>query len=192
MGNSILHKPIVCLDRDDTLNIDSGYIKDPQQIQLIPGVREALLKLFNAQYPLFLITNQSGIDRGLVTVDELRAVHQRLFELLFPVVFVGVYFCRHLPDAHCACRKPKPGLILDAMAFWKSQKGPSLAPGLPENPQCFMVGDRLIDTQAGKAAAAHCVLVPAGHKGIQIAQDPHADFIAHNLNEAVEWILHQK
>ena len=109
----------VFLDRDGTLNPDPGYISDPKDFNLYEGVGENLLRLKKAGYLLILITNQSGISRGLISEKQLEAVHAKLQKLLTEkgAKLDGIYYCPHHPNhpykgvSDCNCRKPKPEMI---------------------------------------------------------------------------------
>jgi len=135
-------KPALFLDRDGTLIVDTGYPRDPALVEVLPGAIEALREL-QRDYALVIISSQSGIGRGLITEAEARAVHDRVIELFARggVTFAGAYYCPHLPDAGCPCRKPAPGLLLDAAR----ELGLDLAPSV-------MIGDKVSDVEAGRAA----------------------------------------
>src|SRR6185503_7467990 len=110
----------VFLDRDGTIIEDPGYLHKPEQVKLLPGAAEAIRRLNAAGYLAVVVTNQSGIARGLYTVADYRAVEKRLGELLAAQgARIDVsYFCPHHPQAPepCACRKPRTKLFLDAQA----------------------------------------------------------------------------
>lgn len=130
------------LDRDGTLIIDVGYPRDPALVEPIPGAIEALREL-QRTYALVIISNQSGVARGLITEAEMNAVHARVVEIFAAggVTFSGAYYCPHATDAGCRCRKPAPGMILDASAEHGLDVGSSV-----------MIGDRQSDLDAGKNA----------------------------------------
>jgi D-glycero-D-manno-heptose 1,7-bisphosphate phosphatase len=136
------------LDRDGTLIVDVGYPHDPALVEPLPGAIEALRQLQSA-YKLVIISNQSGIARGKITEAEAAAVHDRVIEMFSAagVTFAGAYYCPHGPDAGCRCRKPAPGLLLDAAA----ELGLDLA-------QSIMIGDKPSDVEAGRAAGCGRVL----------------------------------
>ena len=140
------------LDRDGTLIVDTGYPRDPALVEPLPGAIDALRAL-QASWTLVIISNQSGIGRGLIAQHEADAVHARVVELFAAggVTFAGSYFCPHVPDAGCRCRKPAPGLILDAA----HDLGLDLAASV-------MIGDRASDLEAGRAAGCGRVLGYAG------------------------------
>jgi histidinol-phosphate phosphatase family protein len=137
----------VLLDRDGTLVVDVPYNGDPARVQPMPGARAALDRLRAAGVRLAVVSNQSGIARGLVTAGDVAAVNRRVEELLGPV---GPWVvCPHGPDDGCACRKPAPGLVLEAAARLGVDPG-----------RCAVVGDIGADVEAARAAGARGVLVP--------------------------------
>jgi D-glycero-D-manno-heptose 1,7-bisphosphate phosphatase len=131
----------VFLDRDETLNPDSGYINDPNLFHLYPWVTAELKRLKDAGFLLVIVSNQSGINRGLITRNQLTLIHAKLDTLLFQDAGIHIdhyAICPHTPDENCECRKPKPYLILDAAAAMNIDLSKS-----------FMVGDRSTDYEAG-------------------------------------------
>lgn len=108
----------IFLDRDDTIVKDSGYLHEPAKVTLMPHAAKGLAALTKAGWPLIIVTNQSGIARGMYGEKEYRAVMKRIGELLAPhgVKFLGDYFCPHHPDftGACYCRKPAAKLFRDA------------------------------------------------------------------------------
>ena len=137
--------PGLFLDRDGTLMEDPGYVSDPDQVRLIPGVVDALKRFRAANYALVVVTNQSGIGRGLYGWDDYEAVAARLAGLLAGegVVVDAVLACAHAPDENppCTWRKPAPGMIHEAAALLALDLKGSL-----------LVGDKLSDLQAAEAA----------------------------------------
>ena len=136
------------LDRDGTLVVDVPYNGDPALVQPLPGVREALDRVRAAGLLTAVVTNQSGIARGRLTAAQADAVDARVEELLGPLG--PVLRCPHGPDDGCPCRKPLPGLVLQAAAALGVR---------PE--ECGVVGDRLRDVLSAQAAGARGVLVPS-------------------------------
>src|SRR6478672_1868967 len=131
----------VFLDRDGTINEDPGYLSDHVLLKLLPGAREALIRLKNAGFKLIVISNQSGVGRGLIEPRAIPVINQRLNELLAPAVIDHFGLCFHRPEDFCGCRKPKPKLILEA----------ARAQGV-EVARSYMIGDRETDLEAGLAA----------------------------------------
>lgn len=135
-------RPALLLDRDGTLITDVGYPRDPARVEPLPGAFAALRTL-QASFTLVIISNQSGIGRGLITQNEARAVHDRVVDVFgrAGIQFAGAYYCPHAPEAGCPCRKPAPGLVLDAAR----DLGLDLA-------RSVMLGDKASDVAAGLAA----------------------------------------
>lgn len=140
----------VFLDRDGTVVHDAGYPRDPAQVRLLDGAAAALGRLRDHGFALVLVSNQSGIGRGLVTLREAEAVHAQVAALLEQagVRFDGAYYCPHAPDAGCACRKPAPGMLVRAA----TELNLDLA-------RSFMVGDRGSDMEAGRGAGCRTILL---------------------------------
>lgn len=146
--------PLVILDRDGVVNEDSdAYIKSPDEWVPIPGSLEAIARLNHAGYRVVIATNQSGVARGLFGMGELDAIHQKLHTALARLggQLDGIYFCPHGPDDGCACRKPRPGLLLEIAA----RHGIELT-GVPA------IGDSLRDLEAARAVGATPILVRTG------------------------------
>ena len=137
----------VLFDRDGTLVVDVPYNGDPELVQPVAGARAALDRLRTAGIPTALVSNQSGIARGLLTREQVDGVNARLAELVGPLG--PVFVCEHGPDEGCACRKPAPGMVLAAAAEL------GVAPA-----DCVLVGDIGADVGAATAAGARAVLVP--------------------------------
>jgi D-glycero-D-manno-heptose 1,7-bisphosphate phosphatase len=142
-------RPAVFLDRDGTLVEDVGYPRDPEAVRLLDGAPEALAALRRAGYALVVVSNQSGIGRGLVSREEADAVHDRfVLELRGRGVELDdVRYCPHAPEDGCTCRKPAAGLLLDSAR----ELGLDLS-------RSFMVGDKRADVEAGRAAGCRTVL----------------------------------
>jgi D-glycero-D-manno-heptose 1,7-bisphosphate phosphatase len=146
----------VILDRDGVLNREAhgaGYVLEPAQFLWLPGALEALATLRHAGVHLSVATNQSGIGRGLMSVAQLEAVHERMQTdaARSGAAIDAVLFCPHAPDDHCACRKPAPGLIHAAIA----RSGISASESL-------VVGDDQRDLEAASRAGVSAALVRTG------------------------------
>ena len=130
------------LDRDGTLIVDVGYPRDPDGVTLVEGAADALRAL-QRDFALVIISNQSGIGRGIIRDYEAAAVHERVIERFQAagVTFAGAYYCPHAPQDHCRCRKPAPGLIEDAVRELDLDLSRS-----------FMIGDKPSDLDAGRSA----------------------------------------
>ena len=143
-------RPAVFLDRDGTLIEDVGYPRDPETVRLLEGAVEALAALRRAGYALVVVSNQSGIGRGIVKQEQAEAVHERFVEELraHGVELDDVRYCPHTPEDACDCRKPAAGLLLASA----DELGIDLA-------RSFMVGDNPTDVDAGRAAGCRTVLL---------------------------------
>jgi HAD superfamily hydrolase (TIGR01662 family) len=137
----------VLFDQDGTLVEDVPYNGDPSLVRPVPGAREAVASLRANGIRVGVVTNQSGVARGLLTVGRVRGVHARVDELIGP--FDDFRFCPHAPDAGCACRKPAPGMVNEACAALGVR---------PAN--TVVIGDIGADVAAARAAGARAVLVP--------------------------------
>jgi HAD superfamily hydrolase (TIGR01662 family) len=164
----------VLLDRDGTLVADVPYNGDPRRVWPLEGVRAALDRLRGAGIPTAVVSNQSGVGRGLIRPEELEAVNGRIEELLGPLG--PMLWCPHVLGDRCGCRKPAPGLLLEA------------ARRLGVEPErCVMVGDIGSDMEAAGAAGAQGILVPTPRTlPAEIAAAP---AVAQTLGEAVDLIL---
>lgn len=165
----------VLFDRDGTLVVDVPYNGDPAAVRPVAGARRALDRLRDAGLPVGIVTNQSGLARRLFTEDDLARVHARVGELLGP--FGAVVHCPHGEDDGCGCRKPRPGLVLEAAAR------------LGVAPQaCVVVGDTVADLGAAEAAGAVGVMVPNDRTRPEEVRD--APRVARDLGEAVDrWVF---
>jgi histidinol-phosphate phosphatase family protein len=163
------------LDRDDTLLADEGHMTDAAQVRLLPGVRQALLRLQRADFRLVLISNQSVVGRGWATPEQVQGIQQRICRLLPGVSFAGFEYCFHRPDESCDCRKPRPGMLLRAARRLDLDLARSV-----------MVGDRASDVLAGQAAGCKTVLLGRAEAGLC-----QPDHVAADLAGAAEWILKQ-
>jgi D-glycero-D-manno-heptose 1,7-bisphosphate phosphatase len=140
------------LDRDGTIVHDRHYLRDPRDLELLPNAAEGLRLLADAGFGLVVVTNQSGVARGHFTAGELELQHARLRELLEAegVALDAVYACPHGPDDGCACRKPAPGLILQAA----DELGLDLA-------RSVAIGDTPRDAEAARRAGVRAVTIGA-------------------------------
>lgn len=146
---------LVVLDRDGVINEDSdAYIKSADEWVPIPGSLEAIARLVHGGYRVLVASNQSGIARGLFTIDDLNAMHRKMGLALarLGAQVEAVFFCPHAPEDGCHCRKPRPGLLEDI--------GRRLQLGLGGVP---VIGDTLRDVQAARAVGATPFLVLTGN-----------------------------
>lgn len=181
-------EPAVFLDRDGVVIEDAHYLSAPERIRLIPGSAEAIAMLNRAGWKIAIVTNQSGVARGLFSIEMVTEINRHVVELLKTsgARVDGVYVCPHHPEAdiaqyrlQCECRKPLPGMLLRAARDLRIDLAHS-----------WMIGDRLSDLQAGAAAGCRTVLVRTGYGGsVNILEREHGVFnlqlIAANLAEAV-------
>jgi D-glycero-D-manno-heptose 1,7-bisphosphate phosphatase len=177
--------PAVFLDRDGTLIEEVDYLADPAGVVLIPGAAQALKNLAQAGYKLVLVTNQSGVARGLLDESRLAQIHERLSDLLHGegTRLDGIYACIHHPEfgSPCDCRKPQPGMLLQAAEDLQLDLERS-----------WMIGDAARDLEAGKRAGTRSLLVRTG-KGSALARE-RADegiTVTEDIGEAARWILAQ-
>ena len=172
----------VFLDRDGTLIADRHYLADPAGVELLPGAGRAVARLNAAGVPVLLVTNQSGIGRGIFTEDDFHAVQQRVREVLAEhgAYLDGEYHCPHGPDHHspCDCRKPAPGLFLRAAAEHDADLATS-----------FFIGDRLRDVTPALAFGGTGILVTLGAKGDDREPPPEGIAVVRTLEEAVDRVL---
>jgi histidinol-phosphate phosphatase family protein len=170
-----VRRPAVFFDRDGVINVSPGdgkFVLTWDMFRFARGAATQLRRLRRAGFSLVLITNQSCIGRGMLTLDALHDIHRRMQEALGGSAFDAIYYCPHHPDAGCTCRKPSPALILRACAEH----------GLDPKAS-FMVGDLPRDIEMGRAAGCRTVFCGKG------AGDSHPDHAAKTLRGAVDWIL---
>jgi lipopolysaccharide heptosyltransferase II len=185
LTRGILEGFTVFLDRDGTLNYDSGYLKSASELKLLPGVGPALARLKAAGARLVVVTNQSGVGRGILTLKDLEAIHARLEGLLEQddAALDAIYFCPHHPDDGCRCRKPARGMVDRAVSELQVDLRRS-----------YLIGDHARDVQLAKAVGAKAILVTSGRVDEQAinmlrAQQAMPDTIVQSMAEAVDWIL---
>lgn len=164
----------VLFDRDDTLVVDVPYNGDPLLVRAMPGARAALDRLRRAGVRIGIVSNQSGVARGLLSMQDVAAVNERVGELLGP--FDTIEICAHEAADGCGCRKPAPGLVLRAAAR------------LGVDPRhCVVVGDIGADMGAAAAAGAGAIMVPTG-RTLALEVDV-APLVVKDLSDAVAVLL---
>lgn len=168
--------PAVFLDRDGTVMQDADYCSDPTQVRVFDGVPEALRQLRQEGYKLIIITNQSGIGRGFFTVDQYRLVEAEVLRQLGPGLIDATYFCPDLPGQPSKCRKPAPGMVLEAARDHHVDLARS-----------FFVGDKEIDAECGHNAGVRSIRVRTGFD--KMTDGSCADWVAENLVEAARIIV---
>jgi D-glycero-D-manno-heptose 1,7-bisphosphate phosphatase len=172
----------VFLDRDGTIIVERHYLAVPEQVQLVPGAATALATLAAAGFVLIVVTNQSGIARGLYTEEDFQAVQQRLDQLLRAegVTLAAVYHCPHHPDfsGPCDCRKPGSGMFRRAQQELRVDLSRSV-----------YVGDRGKDVVPALEFGGLGILVETGYGAEEAATVPEAVRVAKDLAAAAEMIL---
>ena len=166
---------IVFLDRDGTLNEEVNYLHRPEDMHLLAGVPEALRRLKEAGFKLVVVTNQAGVARGYYTEDDVKELHRYMNELLAGqgVKIDAFYYCPHHPEhgigkykVRCHCRKPETGMFEIAEQDFAVDKASS-----------WMIGDKLIDMEAGRNYGVRTVLVGTGYgAGVHEEQKKKGDF----------------
>ncbi len=168
--------PAVFIDRDGTIIHDADYCSDPKQVQVFQGAPEALRRLREKNYKLIIITNQSGIGRGFFTVAQYRAVEAEVLRQLGDGLIDATYFCPDVPGIPSKCRKPAPGMILQATG----DHGVDLA-------HSFFIGDKEIDMECGHNAGVRTIRVRTGFD--KMTDGSCADWVAEDLPAAVNIIV---
>jgi len=165
----------VFVDRDGTIMEDCDYCSDPKDVKIFPGVADAMRRLKARGFKLIVITNQSGIGRGLMTVEQYRAVEAEVLRQLDGLID-ATYFCPDVPGQDSSCRKPAPGMILQA----KRQHGIDLSGS-------FFIGDKEIDVECGRNAGVRTIRVQTGFQ--HDTKVSTADWVAEDLAAAAEIIV---
>lgn len=176
----------IFLDRDGTINKYAGFVRTPEEFELLPGVAHAIKSINESGYLCIVVTNQPVIARGEVSFAQLDEIHNKMETLLGRegAYLDAIYFCPHHPDGGfegevpelkiaCECRKPKPGMLLKAAGDYNIDLGKS-----------FMIGDSRSDMEAGKAAGCKTILLSD-----VTDTDADADYIFEGLRQAVEKLL---
>ena len=175
----------VFLDRDGTLNYDPGYLKIAADLKLLAGVGPALARLKKVGAKLVVVTNQSGVGRGILTLKDLEAIHARLQGLLEQedVALDAIYFCPHHPDDGCRCRKPNVGMVERAVSELQL-----------DFRRFYLIGDHARDIQLAHRVGAKSILLtpaPVDAQSLETLKTKQAmpDAMAKSMAEAVDWIL---
>ena len=170
----------VVLDRDGTIIVERHYLSDPERVELLPRIASGLRQLSEMGLGLVVVTNQSGVGRGLFDTTRLALIHRRLCELLAAegIHLDGIYFCPHTPEDNCSCRKPRTGLLERAAQELDFDPGTA-----------FVIGDKLCDIELGQRAGATTFLVRTGY-GAEVAADATCspDYVVDGVWEAAQVI----
>jgi D-glycero-D-manno-heptose 1,7-bisphosphate phosphatase len=179
-SGTMKQRRFVILDRDGTLIVERHYLSDPRQVELLANAASGLRHMRERGLGLVVITNQSGIGRGFFDEARLHRIHQRMNELLEAegITLDGLYFCPHVPEDNCLCRKPRTGLIELA------------SKELGFHPQdCFVIGDKACDIKLGQRVGATTFLVRTGYGSQELAHEKITpDYVVDNLWEAAQVI----
>ncbi len=184
---------VVFLDRDGTINEEVHYLHRPEELKLLPGVGEALKSLRQAGFKLVVITNQAGVARGYYSCEDVEALHTYMNQKLgeYGAGIDRFFYCPHHPEhgvgiykKNCSCRKPGIGMFQRAEELFQVDKAHS-----------YMIGDKLIDVQAGVNYGIPGILVGTGYGSLlkkemeEKGEKPLYDFYAETLVDAAEYIL---
>lgn len=175
-------KAAIFLDRDGTIIEDRGHLKNPEEVVLLPGAIEALRRL-GRRYLLFVISNQSGVARGEITLDDVYRVNAHLEDMLLQngISIRAWYVCPHLRSENCHCIKPNPYFLLKA----SREFGISL-------PDSFSIGDHPHDVHAGVNAGGRGLFVLTGHGSRHSHELPPGAPIFEGIGDAAAWILGER
>ncbi|MFQ5669432.1 MAG: D-glycero-alpha-D-manno-heptose-1,7-bisphosphate 7-phosphatase [Acidobacteriota bacterium] len=185
-------RPAIFLDRDGTVCREVGYVNHPSRLHLLPGAAPAICQARSGGYLCVLVTNQAGVARGYFTEPTIKATHVRLQQLLAAggALLDGIYYCPHHPTAGhppyrfaCPCRKPRPGMLLQAARDLHIELAHSV-----------VIGDKISDVEMGHVVGARGILVRTGYgRGEEAFGQPHwstrPDHVSDGLQEAIRWIV---
>jgi histidinol-phosphate phosphatase family protein len=176
MTSTDAKSPAVFLDRDGTIMHDADYCSRPDQVRVFDGVSAALRRLKSAGYKIIVITNQSGIGRGFFTEKEYRAVEAEVSRQLGDGLIDATYFCPDVPGQRSECRKPAPGMVLQAAR----ERAVELS-------RSFLIGDKEIDAECAHNAGVRAIRVRTGFD--KMTDGSCADWVAEDVRVAAEIIL---
>ncbi len=164
---------VIILDRDGTLVVDRGYLDDPAGLQFERGAAEGVQWLYSQGFRLVVISNQSGVDRGYFTLEQLQAMNARLNDMVEEAGarLEGIYCCPHSPAAGCSCRKPAQGLMNQAASELRFDPA-----------RAVVVGDKETDIEFGRGARAATILIAPNPPQIPLRVQP--DVVASDFTTA--------
>lgn len=178
---------LVILDRDGVINHDrDDFVKSVDEWQPIEGSLDAIAFLTQAGYTIAVATNQSGLARGYFTMQTLNEMHGKMHKLVQQAggEISGIWFCPHMAEQHCECRKPKPGMILDILKRFNASAQ-----------ETYLVGDSLRDLEAIMAAGGKPILVKTGKGMRTLAKDvdklPENTLLFNDLLEFSQFLIQQ-
>ncbi|HIF9193760.1 TPA: D-glycero-beta-D-manno-heptose 1,7-bisphosphate 7-phosphatase [Photobacterium damselae] len=182
-------KPAVFIDRDGVINVDHGYVHTTDDFEYVEGVFAACKKLKEMGYLLVLVTNQSGIARGMFTEDEFLSLTEWMDWNFVDngVEFDGIYYCPHHPEGQgdyrqeCDCRKPKPGMLISARDYLKIDMA-----------QSVMIGDKADDMTVAKAAEVGTKILVRTGKPVTEVGEQLADVVLDSVADVPAWLASQK
>lgn len=183
-----MKRPAIFLDRDGVINENrADYVKSWSEVAFLSGAFDALRRLAEAEFLVLLITNQSAVGRGIISKEEALDINRRVVETIRAKGgrIDATYLCPHHPGENCGCRKPQPGLLLQAADELDLDLGRS-----------YLVGDAMTDMQAAEAAGVKGVLVLTGRGQEQVRKAGLADsspwLVVADLGAAVDYILNER
>lgn len=176
----------VFIDRDGTINVNYGYINNPNDFKMYPGVAKGIKLLQENGFKIIVITNQSGIARGYFSEKSLEEIHEKMKKELSKedAGVDAIYHCPHHPDEKCNCRKPNPGMLEKAIKDFDIDIENS-----------FIIGDRMLDVEAGRNVGCKTVLVPEDKELVKKEReesDVKPDYICDDFYSGVKWILENR
>ena len=176
--------PAVFLDRDGTINVEKNYLYRIEDWEWIPGAKEAITQLNEAGFLVVVVSNQAGIARGLYTEQDVNFLHKHVStELMCEGGKIDAYyFCPHHPEhgenRACECRKPSPNMLIEAARALNIDLAKS-----------WMLGDKVVDVQAGQLAGVSTILVRTGYGEVESGKSSGAKFVAKSIFEAIVRIV---
>jgi len=175
---------VIFLDRDETINVDSGYINSPKNIKLKKNTIEGLSLLKDFGYKFIVVSNQSGIGRKIISKKQLKKVNSKIFSLLNKghIKIKDTFICPHLPEDNCNCRKPKNGLILQAIKKYKRKNPINLE-------KSYIIGDRIRDISCAEKQNISGILLDKAVPEIKPSNLIHQ---CNDLQEVAEFILEKE